>query len=52
MVPQTLRIDPRGHFTWLRVCSVMVFDKIMLNLKFTQARLANVCELLANYPNI
>ena len=50
-VPQILKIDPRGHFTFIRCCSIIVFDRIMSKFGFTQARLANLCELLANYPN-
>lgn len=51
MVPQTLKIDPRGHFTMLRCSAIIFFDRVMVKFKFTRARLANLCELLANYPN-
>ena len=50
-VPQILKIDPRGHFTMLRCGAILLFDKVMRRFKFTRARLANVCEFLANYPN-
>lgn len=45
----TLRIDPRGRFTQLRCCAVIVFDKIMKLTKIGKP-IVEVCEMLANYP--
>ena len=51
MVPTTLLIDPRGHFTQVRCAAIMLVDRLMVKLKlFGSHRAANVCEFLANYP--
>jgi len=61
----TCWIDPRGHFTQLRCCTIIVLDKIMkvftsknkvdqsptpVRRKWLWKPLAEFCELLANYP--
>jgi len=44
-----LNIDPRGHFTMLRVAFIKVVDSIMLKLKRTKP-LIEFAEFAANYP--
>ena len=58
----TCWIDPRGHFTQLRCCAIIVLDKIMKLFAKDDVKqfhvkkgwlwkpLAELCELLANYP--
>jgi len=44
-----VKIDPRGHFTMLRVAFIKVADSLMLKLKRTKP-LIELCEFAANYP--
>lgn len=44
-----LNIDPRGHFTMLRVAFIKVLDALMLRLKRTKP-LIEFAEFAANYP--
>jgi hypothetical protein len=46
----TLRIDPRGHFTSLRIAAIIVLDKTM-KLTKQYKPFVEWAELLANYPN-
>ena len=51
----TLQIDPRGRFTQLRCCAIMVLDRVMgwFNLWRPEGEgrpLSEICEFLANYP--
>jgi hypothetical protein len=52
-LPTILLIDPKGHFTWLRVITVMALDRLAFKLHLKNSHpIANVCEFLANYPTI
>jgi len=46
---QTLKIDPRGHFTRLRCSIIIVLDKIMERVGYRKP-LVEICEFFANYP--
>jgi hypothetical protein len=52
LVPVTLMIDPRGHFTRLRCACIVWLDRVALKAKWMIPRIANACEFLANYPTI
>lgn len=51
LLPPTLKIDPRGHFTMLRCACIVWLDRVALKFRLMRERVANLCELLANYPN-
>lgn len=58
----TLKIDPRGHFTRLRCCAIIVIDKMLKYirrkdpaaktgyLRSSYRPWVEVCEFLCNYP--
>lgn len=49
--PQTLLIDPAGHFTKLRCYAIAALDRLAVKLHLHSShRIANICEFLANYP--
>jgi hypothetical protein len=46
----TCTIDPRGHFTTLRCHTIMALDKLIMKPLRLWIPIAEICEILANYP--
>ena len=47
---QTLKIDPRGHFTMLRCSFILCLVKVMARCRHLGKPLMQFCEFAANYP--
>ena len=47
---ETIKVDPRGHFTMLRCAFIICLVKIIARFRRTAKPLQEFCELAANYP--
>jgi len=47
---ETVKVDPRGHFTMLRCSFIICLVKIIGRFRRAKKPLQEFCEILANYP--